>query len=414
MISDKNAHLHPVEVLGKNPQWVAFVRDETLRELINNIIVKDVLPPAILQEGDAARIHAFFNSGIEPQVLLLDLSKSPSLLDEAKSLLNFFSPNTRVVVIGKEDHISIFRDLKRLGIVDYLNLPVEEDDIRNAISEALLIPLDQLMQGHALKLKPFVVMLGARGGTGVSTTCVNLAWMTANEFKKRVCLVDFDFYQGSICILLDLLQNTGLNDALNETERLDEIYLKRLILKKDDYLSILTGQINFEQEINFSIDAVRTLIALLRDKYDFVYADLPLILHSPFAQAILSLADEVILITDLSLVSLQGVLRINTFITTYMPHLKMKILANNIFPAGGTVTKPMFEKGINAKIDDVLPYCKVNMLEGVNAGEPFVKMFPNHQYTKILRNFILTSYPVLKPVEKAKPSFLQKLWGSNK
>ena len=409
MMSTPDSQL--IEQLGKNPPWVAFVDDEHVKEMFSQIVTKDNMPTATIRSGEIMKIRSFLTSGIEPKIIIVDLSQSIDLLSDAKNIVSSAPAMTRFIIIGKDDHVSIFRDLKRIGIADYLILPIQEEDIRNAISDTLLTPMANVEDNTATLVKPFTVVVGARGGVGASTACVNLAWITANEFKKKVCLIDFDLHNSSICVLLDVAQNAGLNDAVNEIDRLDDIFLKRLLLQKEDNFSILTGHLGLEQEINLSGEAIRTLITLLRNNFDYMYADLPFSsLHTAFSQTILNLSDNVIIVTDLSLVSVQAVLRLKAFLTTYMPHLHCKIIANNIFPNGGTISKAMFEKATNLIIEDILPYCKANMLEGVNAGEAFVKTYPSHTYGKFLRKFITSLYPQLKPVSAKKPSLWERLW----
>lgn|SRR3990167_2384005 len=408
MTQDRTSLAQLLEVLGPNPEWIAFIEDEPTRLLFTQVASKSSLPTVSVQPG-IAQARSFLTSGIEPQLIIVDLSKSEDLIGEAKALINYCSLNTRMMIIGKDDRASTFRDLTHIGAIDYLVIPLEENNVRTAINDALQIPAQQSAKNIASKIKPFTVILGARGGVGSSTLSINLCYLTAIEFQKKVCLIDFDLYHGNICILLDLVQNAGLNEALTEVERLDEVFLKRLILQKENNFSVLTGQIPLEQEINFSIDAVKILTTLLRDKYDYIFADMPPLLNSPLPQTVLNLADNVIIVTDFSLVCVQSVLRLKTFLATYMPHIKYKLIANEIFPNGGAVSRSMFEKAINSTIDTVLPYCKSSMIEGMNAGEPFVKINTRHVYTERLRQFISSLYPQLKPIIMSKPSLMDKL-----
>ena len=410
MMSDRGSDMQFLDTLGPNPQWVAFTEDESLRGILSQVATKTGVPSACVQSGGIAAVRSFLNNGIEPQLIIIDLTRSPDLISEAKTLLSYCPQNTRVMAIGKDDHFSIFRELTHIGVIDYLILPIEENDMRNAINDALLAPATHGMKDLAMKLKPFTVILGTRGGIGSSTLSVNLSWATAFVFQKKVCLIDLDVYHSSVCILLDLVRNAGLNGVLTEVERLDEVFLKRILLQKGENLSILTGQLNLEQEITFSVDTIKILTALLREKFDYIYADMPPLLHTPFSQTILNTADHAILITDFSLLSIQNILSMKTFLATYMPHLKYKIVVNDIFPHKGEISKAMFEKSINSTVDAVLPYCKASMLEKMNVGEPFVKGYPNHEYTKRLIAFISVMYPQLKPIGQTKKFSLFKKW----
>ncbi|OGT42053.1 MAG: hypothetical protein A3F42_02300 [Gammaproteobacteria bacterium RIFCSPHIGHO2_12_FULL_37_34] len=404
-------HLQILEMVGKSPRWLAIIHDEALHGLFNQIALKDNCPLACVQKGDLMFLHSLLSEGIEPQVIIIDLSISDSLMEDVKKALSFCPSNTHLIVIGKEDHISIFRDLKHLGVTDYLILPVVEEDIHHALKEASLA-LRVTSEDTAKNARPFTGIIGVRGGVGASTIAVNATWMTFNEYKKKVCLVDLDLYNNTICVLLDLIPNVGLNDAVNEISRVDEVFFKRVLLQKEEGFSILTGQIGLEQEINFPAEAISRLTDVMRDSFEYVYIDIPFsILHMPFTQTILSVLDNIVVVTDLSLVSVQALLRLKSFFGTYFPYVENKIIVNNIFPGGGTVSKEMFEKSTNLTIQTIFPYCQSRMLEGVNAGEPFVKTYPKHAYSKQLRTFITSLYPQLKPAEGMKPSLFKKWLG---
>ncbi|OGT38555.1 MAG: hypothetical protein A3F11_04685 [Gammaproteobacteria bacterium RIFCSPHIGHO2_12_FULL_37_14] len=407
-MSENSGSLSSIEAVGKSPRWFAVVSEESLYELFGQMALKDNCPLACVQKGDITALRTFLSEGMEPQVIILDLSTSSSLLDDAKRALALSTENTRLIIIGKDDHVSIFRELKHIGVTDYLILPATEKDIRHALDEASLVP--RVTAESAVKnARPFTAVIGVRGGVGASTIVVNSAWLTFNKFKKKVCIFDLDLYNSTVCILLDLIPNTGLNDAVSEISRVDEVFLKRVLLQKEEGFSVLTGQLGFEHEINFPVDAVSMLMDILRDSFEYVYLDVPFsTLHTPFTQTILSTVDNVIIVTDLTLVSVQALLRLRSFLATFFPHLQSKVIANNIFPNGGTISKEMLEKSTNLTLQTIFPYCKANILEGINSGEPFVKAYPSHAYTNQLNTFITSLYPQLKPVEQTKSFSFQK------
>ncbi|OGT37339.1 MAG: hypothetical protein A3F12_06165 [Gammaproteobacteria bacterium RIFCSPHIGHO2_12_FULL_38_14] len=387
-----------LDLLGPNPKWVAFVQDEYLRSNLVQIAAKMGIPHACVQTGDLTSVRAFFNSGVEPLLLVLELSQSLDLSADVKSLMGYAPTEIRIIIIGKEDHVSIFRKLRQLGVVDYLVLPVEENVLRNAINMGMVANVAQDIQDFGSK--PFTIVLGVRGGIGVSTLCTNFAWLTASFFQKKVCLIDFNFYQGTICLLLDLVRNMGLNEALTEIERLDEVFLKHILIQKEENFSILTGQAALEQEIAFSQESIKILVTFLKERFDFIYADLNPVFYSMFTQTILNAADKVIFVADYSLISIQNLLHMKTFFATYMPHLKNKIIINDVFPHKSDISKSMFEKSVEAPVDATLPYCKASMFEKMDAGEVFVKTYSHHEYTVQLKKLLTELYPQLQPVKK--------------
>lgn len=392
------------------PRWLAFIEDEPTREILSYLALKDGLPTNCVQPGGIERARTYISGGVVPQLLILDLSSVTDLINIVKSFIETMPPTMRMIVLGKDDHVSIYRELTHLGVADYVLLPVAQNALYDAISEVLSRSvLAPAAESVAVKLKPFTVILGTRGGVGATTVAVNMAGI-AFELQQRVCLLDLDFYFGNICLLLDLAQNKGLNEALAEVDRVDELYLKRLLLLKDAKFAILAGQLTLDQEMKFSADAFKGLITLLRDKFDYIYADMPVNFNNPISNTVLSLADNVIIVTELSLIAVQDVLRIKAYIKEFAPQVKFKLVTNSTSSLNGrSVTKGMFEKAVDSTVDLELPFCKGSILEAIDAGQPFAKLYPKHAFSQQLRDFTEKLYPSLH-VEKKKPFSLGSLF----
>src|SRR3546814_3257888 len=71
---------------------------------------------------------------------------------------------------------------------------------------------------------------------------MNCAWLAANQFQRKVCLVDMDLQLGTIALSLDLDPGTGLRDALTDPDRVDEVFLERGVVKASERLAVLGGE----------------------------------------------------------------------------------------------------------------------------------------------------------------------------
>lgn len=412
MIANNRIHPEIIKQIGSNPNWLAFTKDEHTHQVLDNLALKSGIPLNCIQSGSLEEAKFVLSQNVQPQLLILDVSNQNNMIVAMKSFLRYCQPSIRIIVLGIEDHVSIYRELIQLGVKDYLTSPITEQILSEAIAKTLSNVNLLNNEETVIKVKPFTVILGARGGVGATTVAVNLASLTL-QLKQKVCLIDFDLYFGNICIFLDLAQNNGLNEALVEAERLDELYIKKLLIHKENDFSVLVGQLNLDQDNKFSSEAVKNLLLLLREKFDYIYADLPPLFINPINQAILSIADNVIIIADMSLISVQDILRLRNYLHDIAPHIQYKLIINTPFPYNGKmINQPLFEKTIAMGADVQLPHCKGAMFEAINTGQPFARMYPDHAFTQNLRSFLQKMYPQLNPSKNKKESWLKLFWKS--
>src|SRR3546814_5240975 len=104
---------------------------------------------------------------------------------------------------------------------------------------------------------------------------MNCAWLAANQFQRKVCLVDMDLQLGTIALSLDLDPGTGLRDALTDPDRVDEVFLDRAVVKASERLAVLGGEEPLDDAPLVEPQAVRKLVAALGDIYDTVVIDMP-------------------------------------------------------------------------------------------------------------------------------------------
>ena len=79
-----------------------------------------------------------------------------------------------MIVIGRVNDVTLYRDLTRRGVSEYLIAPVGTIDIVRAIC-GLFSPPDAKPVGR------IIAVVGAKGGVGASTVAHNVAWAIARD-----------------------------------------------------------------------------------------------------------------------------------------------------------------------------------------------------------------------------------------
>jgi pilus assembly protein CpaE len=250
----------------------AFVKDADSRAFLEGYL-KESLPGGvhIAEGGTRAAITFLTNAPHPPRVLIVDLSDADTPLTEIDRLAEVCEPSIVVIAIGEKETVHLFRELIRAGVTDYVTKPLAPEffdpyirERRTAITAA---------SGTARRGK-LVAVSGGRGGVGATTLAVNVAWLLANELKRRVALVDLDMHAGAACVQLGI-EPGGLADALVNHGRLDDMFLERTMVRHGQRLSVLSEETPLTKDVAIPLDALDDLIEALTEDFHFVIIDLP-------------------------------------------------------------------------------------------------------------------------------------------
>src|SRR5258706_712883 len=86
-----------------------------------------------------------------------------------------------------------------------------------------------------------VAVVGARGGVGSSTLSHNIGWCIAEELHINTTIVDLDLPFGTVGVDFNDESSQGISDAFGAPERLDDVLLDRLLLKRGEHPSLVTA-----------------------------------------------------------------------------------------------------------------------------------------------------------------------------
>ena len=95
------------------------------------------------------------------------------------SLADVCDPGTRVIVIGRHNDVTLYRELVRRGVSDYLIAPVNTLDIVRSICGIYSAP-------DAKPVGRILAVIGAKGGVGASTIAHNVAWSIARDLSISI------------------------------------------------------------------------------------------------------------------------------------------------------------------------------------------------------------------------------------
>ena len=140
-------------------------------------------------------------------------------------LASHCDPSTKVVVIGHYNDVWLYRELIRSGVSEYVVAPISMADIVSVIASIFVDP-------EAEPIGRSIAFIGAKGGVGSSTIAHNVAWTMSKLFASEVVVADLDLPFGTANINFDQDPAQGIAEAVFAPERVDEVYLDRLLAQE--------------------------------------------------------------------------------------------------------------------------------------------------------------------------------------
>ncbi|KAF2992702.1 AAA family ATPase [Methylocystis sp. MJC1] len=248
--------------------------------------------------GIAAAIEAYRTAPTPNLIVLETFADRAVLTEQLDSLAEFCDSGTKVMVIGHENDIALYRELTARGVSDYVVAPL---DVLTFIAQ-----VSHLYNGpHAEVIGKLIAVVGVKGGVGASTICHNLAWSVSRQLECQTVIVDLDLPFGTAGLDFNQDPPQGIADAVFSPERLDTAFVDRLLSKCSDTLSILAAPATVERLYDLQEQAFDATLDILRSTTPCSILDVP---HqwSGWTKRVLVAADEVVLVASPDLANLRN------------------------------------------------------------------------------------------------------------
>jgi pilus assembly protein CpaE len=257
-----------------------------------------------------------------PNLVILESKAAPGeLVGELDGLAEVCDPGSKVVVIGHYNDVALYRELIGRGISEYLVAPIAMSDLMAVIGR-LYVAEDAPPIGRTF------AFVGAKGGVGSSTLAHNVAWSISQLFSSDVVLADLDLPFGTANINFDQDPAQGIAEAVFSADRLDDVFLDRLLSKCADHLSLLAAPSILDRTYDFDVDAFTALIEIAQRSTPVVALDVP---HgwSDWTRSVLSRADEIVICATPDLANLRNAKNLVDSLTRSRPNDKPPHLVLN-------------------------------------------------------------------------------------
>lgn len=345
---------------------MAFVSDPVSEQIIWNVIGEMNMAYSECKMGGVDDALDFLQNNRSPKVLIIDVSNSELPLGDIQKIKESSTPNMAIIVVGTANDVGLFRDLRALGVVDYIVKPLNNILLRRSIEIANGAKIEVNKTGK------LIYVVGSVGGAGATTLAVNTAWLLANNRYKRTLIMDLDFQYGTANLLIDLKAENAYLDILESPDKIDDYFTETILRKCSQRLQYLGGLCDLVRGVVADIPTFEALVDILKKQFNYVLVDAQRYID-PITRTTMKKADSFVILVEMSVSSAQNTARLLELIATECPNKKIMVVENKSgLSSSGAISKESFEGVIGRKIDYVMPLDETITLAAANIGQPLV------------------------------------------
>ena len=343
-----------LETPAMDNDFIAFVGDDVTRAAVAQLATQQGWPEERIVDGGILEAVDRLRDVATPRRMLIDLAGTDDPLAAVNTLAKTCDSGTRVVALGTINDVTLYRALRALGVDDYLIKPVTPDQLESALAQAA--PISPEAGATTEAAAELYLICGVRGGIGASTTALNIAWVLAHEWQRRVALADLDLQFGAASLFLDLEPGTGLLEALANPARIDDLFMERAMVHESENLALVSAEEPLDHAPFLDGDAYDILIRRFKHNFERVVVDVPRTTLCG-VPGLLEAATALVVISDLSLAGMRDSLRLADAARSAVPGLRILFAASR---AGENKKAELqikdFERGVGQALDVVVPW----------------------------------------------------------
>jgi pilus assembly protein CpaE len=324
----------------------------------------------------AAAIEAY-RTAPTPNVIVLETGGRNDILAGLDQLATVCDPGTRVIVIGRVNDVTLYRELVRRGVSDYVISPIETLDVVRSICGLFSAP-------EAKAVGRIIAIIGAKGGVGASTIAHNVAWATARDLALDSVVADLDLAFGTAGLDYNQDPPQGIADAVFSPDRVDTAFIDRLLSKCTDHLSLLAAPATLERVYDFGAEAFDSIFDTLRATMPCIVLDVP---HqwSGWTKRALTGADDILIVAAPDLANLRNTKNLYDLIKAARPNDRPPLYCLNQVgvPKRPEINAAEFAKAIESHPIVSIPFDPQMFGSAANNGQMIAEVAASHRTTEL-------------------------------
>jgi pilus assembly protein CpaE len=358
--------------------------------------------------GMAAAVEAYQSSPTPNVIILESEGRGNEILSGLDQLANYCDAGTRVVVIGGMNDVTLYRELVKRGVSDYLISPVGVLQVVRAICGLYSAP-------DAKPVGRIIAVVGAKGGVGASTVAHNIAFSIARDLSLDAVVTDLDLAFGTAGLDFNQDPPQGIAEAVFSPDRVDTAFVDRLLAKCTDHLNLLAAPATLDRVYDFGAEAFDSIFDSLRTTVPCVVLDVPH-LWSGWTRQTLVGADDVLIVAAPDLANLRNTKNIYDFLKAARPNDRHpRYCLNQVgVPKRPEIKAADFAKALEREPMAIIPFEPQLFGAAANNGQMIAEISAGHKTADMFRALARDLTGRAEPAKKSSgflSPLLEKLLG---
>lgn len=295
-------------VIGCAEQGLAYEVRSRLAEIADLDVV-------YVAETTAELVEAVLR--FEPELVVVHDRLGPADVTDVMRDLQLRRPASAHLVVTGDTRPETYAAAMAAGARGLLGYPFAFEDVQARVADALewsrtmqRLLGDQPGAGPVDAGRAVVVAVtGAKGGVGTTTVALHLALDVVRELPgHKVLLLDLDLEKGDVAWLLDARHRVSVADLAKVADDLSPRTVLDAVFPHASGLHLLLTPLDVREVEDVTPQAVRRILALLRQQYDLVLVDGGSHV-TPVQAAAVEVADEVVVVSTPDVLSLRTMRR---------------------------------------------------------------------------------------------------------
>ena len=367
-------------------------------------------------DGEEAVILA---SELKPDVVLMDVNMPRVDGIEATERISGNVPQCAIIIISIQGEQEYLRRAMAAGARDYLVKPFSAQDLAKAIyrvSESqrkrniFLSPSLSAVSTSSIRAKKGTIIsfFCTKGGVGKTTLACNTAVALAQDYKKKVVLVDLDLSSGDVAVMLNLNPKNTIADMVQEQDPLDSPVVESVLVQHLSGLKVLPAPLSPEHAELVKAEHIQQLLKILKDNYECVIIDTAPV-YTDINLNVLEASDRILLPLNQDLTTLKHVKTAQEILAALNYDSKIRTVLSQHSSEGLKIKE--LQKNLGISLSAIVPEDFKTVRNAINKGVPFVM---NQQHTKVAQSIgkLIEALDIAKPRDAAanpKPSFIPRM-----
>jgi pilus assembly protein CpaE len=278
--------------------------DSDFRATVTRLLRTSGLSVSIADEKHAA--------SVAPDLAVVDIRNGTMVAMEAIERLRGSWPTASIFAVAATAQPDQILQAMRAGANEYLAW--EHGHPGTQLDETFHTALKRTVERSrpakdSARSGVILSFFGSKGGAGTTTLAVNSAIEIARLSKRPTLIVDLHQFLGEVSLFLGVRPRFTLIDALDNLHRIDQEFLRELVVKHKSGLDILAGGDQIDRPGTQDAPAIEQLLQMLGRSYDFIVIDAGAI-TGPAADAAVFAADTVYLVANPDVASIRNAHRL--------------------------------------------------------------------------------------------------------